>query len=54
MRLLNIIYLKETDETCDFIKRFIVKIKKVAKAIDEKCFIVVANAREVLGNGFKE
>ena len=32
----------------------IVKIKKVAKAIDEKCFIVVANAREVLGNGFKE
>ena len=32
----------------------IVKIKKVAKAIDEKCFIVVANAREVLGKGFKE
>lgn len=32
----------------------IVKIKKVAKEIDDKCFIVVANAREVLGKGFKE
>lgn len=30
------------------------KIKNVAKSIDEKCFIVVANAREVLGKGFKE
>lgn len=30
------------------------KIKSVAKEVDEKCFIVVANAREVLGEGFKE
>ena len=32
----------------------IAKIKILAKQIDEKCFIVVANAREVLGKGFKE
>ena len=32
----------------------IVKIKLIAKQIDEKCFIVVANAREALGEGFKE
>lgn len=32
----------------------IVKIKSLAKEIDKKCFIVVANAREVLGKGFKE
>ena len=30
------------------------KIKSIAQNIDEKCFIVVANAREVLGKGFKE
>lgn len=30
------------------------KIKNIAKEIDEKCFIVVSNAREVLGKGFKE
>lgn len=29
------------------------KIKVLAKRIDKKCFIVVANAREVLGEGFK-
>ena len=32
----------------------IAKIKNLAKQIDERCFIVVANAREVLGEGFKE
>lgn len=32
----------------------IIKIKNVAKKIDNKCFIIVANAREVLGKGFKE
>lgn len=32
----------------------IIKIKNLANAIDERCFIVVANAREVLGKGFKE
>lgn len=30
------------------------KIKNIAKNIDRKCFIIVANAREVLGKGFKE
>lgn len=30
------------------------KIKNIAKQIDEHCFIVVTNAREVLGEGFKE
>ena len=30
------------------------KIKNVAKNIDDKCFIIVANAREVLGKGFKQ
>ena len=30
------------------------KIKSLAKSIDKKCFIIVANAREVLGKGFKE
>ena len=29
------------------------RIKSIAQNIDEKCFIVVANAREVLGKGFK-
>ena len=29
------------------------KIKNVAKNIDDKCFIIVANAREILGKGFK-
>lgn len=32
----------------------VAKIKSFAKEIDPKCFIVVANAREVLGKGFKE
>lgn len=35
-------------------RRDIYKIKEVARNIDPKCFIVVANAREVLGKGFKE
>ena len=29
-------------------------LERIAQNIDEKCFIVVANAREVLGKGFKE
>ena len=32
----------------------IAKIKGLAQNIDKKCFIIVANAREVLGKGFKE
>ena len=35
-------------------RRDIYKIKDLARSIDPKCFIVVANAREVLGKGFKE
>lgn len=30
------------------------KIKDIAKKIDERSFIIIANAREVLGKGFKE
>lgn len=30
------------------------KIKDIAKTIDENCFIVIGNVREVLGKGFKE
>ena len=35
-------------------RRDIYQIKSLAREIDPKCFIVVANAREVLGKGFKE
>lgn len=30
------------------------RIKNIAKEIDDKCFIIVSNSREVLGKGFKE
>ena len=30
------------------------KIKDIANGIDRNCFIVIANAREVLGKGFKK
>lgn len=39
---------------CAAPRRDVPKIKDVARAIDKKCFIVVSNAREVLGKGFKE
>ena len=39
---------------CAASRRDISKIKDVSKKIDRKCFIVIANAREVLGEGFKE
>ena len=39
---------------CAASRRDVYKIKDLAKRIDEKCFIVVANAREVVGKGFKE
>jgi uncharacterized membrane-anchored protein YitT (DUF2179 family) len=32
----------------------IYKIKDIARNIDDRSFIVVANAREVVGKGFKE
>lgn len=39
---------------CAASRRDVYRIKDLAKRIDEKSFIVVANAREVLGKGFKE
>ncbi len=32
----------------------VAKIKDIANVIDRNCFVVIANAREVLGKGFKE
>lgn len=32
----------------------VAKIKYIANKIDSNCFVVIANAREVLGKGFKE
>lgn len=39
---------------CAASRRDVYRIKDLAKRIDEKSFIVVASAREVLGKGFKE
>ena len=39
---------------CAASRRDVYKIKDLARKIDKKSFIVVANAREVLGKGFKE
>ena len=39
---------------CAASRRDVYRIKDIAKRIDAKSFIVVANAREVLGKGFKE
>lgn len=39
---------------CAASRRDVYKIKDLARQIDKKSFIVVANAREVLGKGFKE
>lgn len=30
----------------------VAKVKNVSKKVDSKCFIIIANAREVLGLGF--
>jgi len=39
---------------CAASRRDVYKIKDVARTIDKRSFIVVANAREVVGKGFKE
>lgn len=39
---------------CVASRREIIRIKQIAKKIDEKAFIVISNAREVLGQGFKK
>ena len=47
----------ETDKMilwCVASRREIIRIKQIAKKIDEKAFIVISNAREVLGQGFKK
>ena len=38
---------------CATARKDIGKIKEIAKSIDDKCFIIITNAREVFGNGFK-
>lgn len=48
---------KEQDKLvliCAVSRGDISKIKDIAKKIDKKSFIIIANAREVLGKGFKE
>ena len=47
-------YASITSIDNDLTKEDISKIKDITKRIDEKSFIVIANAREVLGKGFKE
>ena len=42
------------DLICAVSRGDISKIKDIAKKIDERSFIIIANAREVLGKGFKE
>ena len=39
---------------CAASRRDVYKIKDLARKIDKRCFIVVANAREVVGKGFKD
>ena len=35
-------------------RRDVARVRKLAKKIDPKCFIVITNSREVLGEGFKK
>ena len=47
----------ETDKMilwCVASRREIIRIKQIAKKVDEKAFIVISNAREALGQGFKK
>ena len=39
---------------CAVQRRDVYRIKELAMKIDKKSFIIVANAREALGKGFKE
>ncbi len=38
---------------CVASRKDVVKIKKISQKIDDKCFIIISNAREVYGEGFK-
>ena len=35
-------------------RRDVAKVRKIAKEIDSRCFIIITNSREVLGEGFKK
>ena len=39
---------------CAAARRDVAKVRKLAKEIDPKCFIIITNSREVLGEGFKK
>lgn len=51
----KMMYTKEdtTVLICAASRGDIIKIKEIAKEVDEKSFIIIANAREVYGKGFK-
>lgn len=38
---------------CATARKDVGRIKEIAKSIDNNCFIIITNAREVFGNGFK-
>lgn len=38
---------------CVASRKDVVKVKRIAQKIDSRCFIVISNAREVYGEGFK-
>ena len=31
----------------------VARVRQISKKIDSKCFIIISNAREVVGEGFK-
>lgn len=39
---------------CAVSRRDVAKVKQVSREIDPRCFIIISNAREVLGLGFKK
>ena len=39
---------------CAVTRNDVMKIKEITKSIDQEDFIIVANSREVFGEGFKE
>ncbi len=38
---------------CATARKDVGRIKEIAKSIDNNCFVIITNAREVFGNGFK-
>ena len=39
---------------CVASRREIIEIRKIAKQIDPRSFVIISNVREVYGNGFKK